>query len=152
MTRLTLIRRRMDALTAMNPDPDARRTALIHLYGVSQACAGLALRRGVDAELAAVAGMLHDIYSCAHGYSPEHARLGAPMAQRLMEELGCFTPEEVAAVCNAIAVHSDKAGKHDPLAEVLIDADVLQHCLYDPAQPPQPAERTRFERLMNGEA
>lgn len=150
MNRILQIRARMDDVIRSLPAGE-QRDACIHLYGVSQACALLALQRGVDAELAAVAGMLHDIWSYAHAPCPEHGPLGAGMARALMEELGCFTPGEADAVCAAIAVHSDKAGRHGPLAEVLIDADVMQHCLYDPTLPPSDGERARFERLIRGD-
>ena len=44
-------------------DAEERRCAYLHLYGVAQACAMLALKRNENAELAIIAGMLHDIYS-----------------------------------------------------------------------------------------
>ena len=37
----------------------------MHLYGVSQACVLIALKRNENAELAAAAGMLHDIHTYA---------------------------------------------------------------------------------------
>ncbi|MDF2545051.1 MAG: hypothetical protein K0S47_4769 [Herbinix sp.] len=45
-----------------NNDRD-RRVAYVHLYGVAQACALIAKKRGVDIELAIMAGMLHDLYT-----------------------------------------------------------------------------------------
>ena len=51
-----------------------------------------------------------------------------------MRESGCFTAEEMAAVCTAIAQHSAKGEIHGDMAELLKDADVLQHYLYNPAQ------------------
>ena len=36
----------------------------------------------------------------------------------------------------------------DRTLEVLIDADVMQHCLYDPLTQPAAHERDRFARLM----
>ena len=44
-------------------DKETARNGFVHLYGVGQACALIALHRGHDrkyAELAEVAGMLHD--------------------------------------------------------------------------------------------
>lgn len=45
------------------PDDKERRCAYLHLYGISRACALLALKCEGNVELAAIAGMLHDIYS-----------------------------------------------------------------------------------------
>ena len=59
-----------------------------------------------------------------------------------------FTPAEIEAVSRAISLHSDKAGQHDALTEVLIDADVLQHSLRDPLCDPKPHEAARFEALL----
>jgi len=47
--------------------------------------------------------------------------------------LGCFTPEEIAVVRGAIACHGTKEEYDGEVDELLKDADVLQHYLYNPA-------------------
>lgn len=49
----------------------------VHLYGISSTCSLLALKRGVNVELCAILGMLHDISSYKIGYSIAHAKLGS---------------------------------------------------------------------------
>ena len=47
------VREAVDAILLNCPDPLQVRDGAVHLYGVAQACALIALRRGEDAELAA---------------------------------------------------------------------------------------------------
>lgn len=148
MNRLELIREKMDAIVEAMPDASARSGAYAHLYGVSMACVLLAQQRGVNSELTAVAGMLHDIATYKTGDSTAHAHRGAAMAEELLRETRLFSEEEIVAVRDAIFSHSDKLNHHAPFAEVLIDADVLQHCLYDPAEPVAEHEKVRFARLQ----
>ena len=63
--RLEAVREAVDAILLNCPDPLQVRDGAVHLYGVAQACALIALRRGEDAELAAIAGMLHDLSTYA---------------------------------------------------------------------------------------
>ena len=58
--------------------PKDRQAACIHLYGVAQACALLALRRGQDVELAVTAGLLHDLLTYYTGYPSDQAHPGRP--------------------------------------------------------------------------
>ena len=109
-----------------------RASGYVHLFGVAQACMMIALKRGEDAELACVAGYLHDIASYTTGDGTAHARRGAEMARKLLKATELFSPEETEKICVAIMLHSDKGRKDDPFSEVLKDADVMQHFLFDP--------------------
>ena len=60
MNRIEKVREVVDEILLHMTDDEERRCAYLHLYGVSQACALLALKRGEDVELATIAGMLHD--------------------------------------------------------------------------------------------
>jgi uncharacterized protein len=120
----------------------------VHLYGVSAICTLLAVRRGLDVELCAVAGMLHDIATYETGDSHDHGRRGSVRARELLGELGGFSVEEVAAVADTIAVHSDKALVHGSMEELLKDADVLQHFLYNPVTGPWEANLPRLRAVL----
>lgn len=145
--RIEMIREIVDEILVHMSDPVERRCAYVHLYGVAQACAMLALKRGENTELAIIAGMLHDIATYKTMNSADHAHKSAEMAQEIMEGLPLFTPAETDAVCAAIYAHSDKHLAHPALTEILIDADVLQHCIYNPFLPVSVHERDRFEKL-----
>jgi uncharacterized protein len=133
MDRLELVRQAVDDIVRQQPDPEERRCGFVHLYGVSATSVLLAMARGLDPQLCAIAGMLHDIWSYKTGDPTDHARLSAQEAKRILAELGCFTQDEIAIVCEAISRHSAKDKVDGEMAELLKDADVFQHCLYNPA-------------------
>ncbi|MCI8394980.1 MAG: HD domain-containing protein [Acutalibacter sp.] len=81
--------------------PKDRQAACIHLYGVSQACALLALRRGQDVELAVTAGLLHDLHTYYTGNPADHAHQGAALARELLSPTGLFTPTRPPALQEA---------------------------------------------------
>lgn len=66
MDRIEKVREIIDELLLTMTDYEERRCAYLHLYGVSQACALLSIKRKENVELAIIAGMLHDIYSYAN--------------------------------------------------------------------------------------
>ena len=104
----------------------------VHSYGVSAACVLLAKKRGLDPEMAAVCGMLHDIATYQTGEHTDHAPRSAVQAERILTEIGCFTPAEIELVRDAIAMHAAKDAVDGDMAECLKDADVLQHHLCNP--------------------
>ena len=144
--RLESVRRVVDEILRLQPDEVQSRCGFVHLYGVSTACVILACKRGLDPQLCAVAGMLHDISAYKTEPTPDHALLGAQEAERIPSDLGTFTREQIDLVCDAIACHSDKDRKHSEMAELLKDADVLQHYLYNPGLTPVP--RGRLARVL----
>ena len=130
--RVELIRQVIDEqVLRQQPDVEERRRGFVHLYGVAQACAFLALKRGLDPELGMIAGMLHDVWRYKTGDPMDHATLGSAEARTILLELGCFTQEEIDAVSQAVFHHCDKAAVHGDFDELLKDADVLQHYLYN---------------------
>ena len=149
MSRIEKIRETVDEILFNMKDNEERRCAYIHLYGVAQACAMLALKRNEDIELAVIAGMLHDIYSYANMDSRDHAHKGAEMAKDLLEQSGLFTEAEQDKIYTAIYNHSDKSVVQDPLSEVLKDADVMQHYLYNPMFEAKQHEAARLESLRS---
>jgi hypothetical protein len=58
-----------------------------------------------------------------------------------------FTGDEINLICTAIHHHSSKGGSFSSYAEVLIDADVMQHCLYNPLFDVAEHEKQRYEKL-----
>jgi uncharacterized protein len=101
----------------------------------------------LDAELGTVAGMLHDLWYYQTGDRTEHGRRGAPCAREVLSGLGCFTEGEIATVCEAIARHSFKDEVHGAYDELLKDADVLQHHLYNTQLPTIERQRARLAAL-----
>ena len=147
MNRLENLRRYVDQLL-FQLDGEPCRNGFVHLYGVSAFAVLLATARGVDAELAGVSGMLHDISSYLTGNAVNHAASSAHTARRILAEAGGFTLDEIEHITSAIAHHSEKVSVDAPLDEVLKDADVLQHHFYNPSLPANPGEAERLERCL----
>ena len=105
MDRLEQLREVVDEIVRKNPDHEQCRCGYVHLY----------------------------IWNYQFGEDPEHANFGAVEAQKILRQVGTFTPDEVETICTAIAQHSDKQSISGEMAELLKDADVFQHYLYNPA-------------------
>ena len=76
----------------------------------------------------------------------DHAHRGAEMARQILQEAGIFSEEEIGRICQAIYFHSDKKMDNGPLEEILKDADVMQHCLYDPGYVAK-KEKDRYKKI-----
>lgn len=147
MDRVEKVRQIVDEILLNMTDYEERRCAYLHLYGVAQACALLSIKRKGNVELSIIAGMLHDIYSYANMDSQNHAHKGALMARNILDSLNVFSEEEKNLICTAIYNHSDKSIVHDSLDEILKDADVMQHVLYNPLFDIKQQESERFNSL-----
>jgi HD superfamily phosphodiesterase len=150
MNRIEVLRNYIDELILQMPDVEQRRHAFVHLYGVAQACTLIALKRGQDAELSTMAGMLHDVYSYSRMDTQDHAHKGAVLAREILQTLKLTEDDETDLICQAIYTHSDKASVHPEFNELLKDADVLQQCLYNPTiEILAPERKNRYLKLMH---
>ena len=120
---------------------------IAHLHGVALAAAILAKKRGEDAELATMAGLLHDLHAYKAGSYDDHAHLGADYARKVLKKLELTSPEETDIICTAIWNHDSKDTIGAPMDEILKDADVLHHTLGDPTKEVKEHERERYEKL-----
>ncbi|MCH5211114.1 MAG: HD domain-containing protein [Oscillospiraceae bacterium] len=147
MNRIEKVRKYVDYILLQMTEDVERRCAYVHLYGVAQACAMIAHKRKENVELAIVSGMLHDIYSYKTMNHQDHSHKGAVMAREILKEIDIFTNDETDMICDAIYNHSDKEDTHTSFTEVLIDADILQHYLYNPFLDIAEHEEKRLEKL-----
>ncbi|MDR3148520.1 MAG: CHAP domain-containing protein [Oscillospiraceae bacterium] len=116
-------------------DADEKRAAYIHSYGVSHCCALLALKRGLNVELATAIGLLHDVYSYKTGVTDWHSQNGAEMLRVAFKYdlIAPFTDEEQTIIKSAIYHHANKDLIHDEYDELLKDSDVFQRLSFDTA-------------------
>ncbi|SHJ59466.1 HD domain-containing protein [Pseudobutyrivibrio xylanivorans] len=147
MSRLKELRSYVDAELSQMIDEEKKISAAAHLYGVSLTATILAKKRGLDSELAAMAGMLHDLYAYKSGTYEDHAHQGAGVARNILEKLDLTTMEETDAICSAIYHHDDKLLVDSPMDELLKDADVIDHCFKDLSKPVKEKEQKRFDAL-----
>ncbi len=133
MGRVEKIMQYIDDIFLNIINSDERKVAFIHSYGVAQCCSLLAVKRGLNSELAFVCGLLHDVYAYKTGVRKLHSINGAEMIRVAFKYKlkDVFTNEEQTLIKSAIFHHSDKEHIHDEYDEILKDADVLQHWLFD---------------------
>lgn len=146
--RIERLRKYIDEILLDMKDTQERRCGYLHLYGVSQTCAIIALKRNQDVELATMVGMLHDLHSYKAMNTENHAEYGAVLSRQILEKLSLTTENETNLICSAIRNHSSKATTHSAFDEVLKDADVLQHYLYNPLFPVMEHEKCRLQNLL----
>lgn len=102
-----------------------------HSSGCLQIGRILAQKRGLDVEIAEVACVLHDIYVIVSGKYKDHAKLGAPIAAKILRQVGGYSQEETKTIINAVAHHSEKEiYTDDSYIELVKDADVFDCSLY----------------------
>ena len=119
-----------------------------HLYGVSEYCALLAIRRSLNPEIAAASGMLHDIYQITNNTTEEHAVKGAVEAEEILKSMNAYSKEEIAIITTAISRHSKKRKIHDPYDELLKDADVMSHSFYNTDYPVIEKDAERYKNIL----
>ncbi len=148
MSRIKQLQKEIHRILMKKMEDDQKLAgAIAHLHGVSLAAVMIAKKRGENAELAAMAGLLHDMYAYTSGSYEDHAHLGAEYAAEILDELGITSPEETAFICAAIGNHDSKDAVDSPLDEVLKDADVIDHSLADPTKAVKAHEMIRYEKL-----
>ncbi|MBR1635899.1 MAG: HD domain-containing protein [Lachnospiraceae bacterium] len=147
MGRLKDLRKIVDEKLLQIEDNDKQTSATVHLYGVSLAATLIAEKRGLDAELASMAAMLHDMHAYLSGSYDDHAHKGADLAREFLAELNQTTDEETEIICSAVYHHDDKHLVDSPMDEVLKDADVVHHCFNDISKPVKEKEQKRYDAL-----
>jgi uncharacterized protein len=149
MSRVKDLQKQVHKILKGMDDNQKRAAAIAHLHGVSLAAVMLAKKRGENPELAAMAGLLHDLYAYKSGSYEDHAHRGAGYARQLLSEMGITTVEETEMICSAIWHHDSKDHIDSPMDEVLKDADVIHHSLGDPTKEVKEHEKERFAKLSD---
>ncbi len=147
MSRLKDLRKYIDSELNKMEDADKRTSAIAHLYGVSLAATMIAMKRGLDPELASMAAMLHDLHAYKSGSYDDHAHKGAELAKSILNDLNLTDESETEIICSAIYHHDDKLVIDGPMDELLKDADVIHHCMNDLSKPIKEKEQERFDKL-----
>ncbi|WP_239696756.1 CHAP domain-containing protein [Paenibacillus oryzisoli] len=103
-----------------------RQEAAVYLYGVSTFSSMLAMKRGHNQELAAIAGLLHDYYFFKTGIVEFPGPNSAETARVILRDTGMFTKEEQLTVLRSIFYQQDNSRSYDPYEEMIKDAITLQ--------------------------
>lgn len=103
-----------------------RQEATVHLYGVSTFSSMLAMKRGQNPELAAIAGLLHGYYVSKTGITEFPGPNSAEAVRPIIRDIGMFTEEEQITVLRSIFYQDDISRSHGPYEEIVKDANMLQ--------------------------
>jgi len=125
MNRLEAIQKILDEYIEKSDNP---KKYFSHSYGVSNFCALLAAKRGADMEIAAVMGLLHDIYAVKEGTYKNHDILGAKMTEEILRSISsanAFSDKEINIISQAILNHDARERKDGEYDEILKDADII---------------------------
>lgn len=104
-----------------------KKNSYSHMFQVETICVFLAKHRGLDPELCAIIGMMHDLSVPLDMNTFQHAARSADLAKKLFEETALFSDEEQEIMVSAIRNHSHKERVDDGYSELLKDADVISH-------------------------
>ncbi len=108
MSRIKDLEKKVYNILENIEDSEKRAKAVSHLHGVSIAAVIIAKKRGQDSELAAMAGLLHDLYAYKSGSYDDHAHRGADYAKEILDEMKLTSLEETKIICSAIWNHDCK--------------------------------------------
>ncbi|MEG0309126.1 MAG: HD domain-containing protein [Clostridium sp.] len=131
MDRVQKVRAYVNKIINNNSSQDYQKDAYIHTYGVAQLMSLMAMKQGLNTELAYIIGLLHDVYNYKTGISKYHSHSGMEMVRVALkyEFTDVFSEDEKMIILSAIFHHSDKNHSHDEYDEILKDSDVLQRIL-----------------------
>lgn len=136
-----------DAIMNRIEEPEWRIRALGHSHAVAALAALLARRRGLDADVAAVCGILHDLAAYERRSYEAHAAYGAQRALEVLRELGETEASVLECVRSAILRHDDLRETDGPMDEVLKDADLLDNAQLKAPQELKAWEAERLRRV-----
>jgi len=139
LTRFEKVERKVLEIILSIESDEAREDSKIfefmHACGSIQVARILAQKRGLNVDIAATATILHDIQTIISGKHKDHAKIGAPIAQKILNEVGGFSKDEIETITQAILHHSEKEiYSKDPYTELVKDADVFECSLYKNAE------------------
>ncbi|MBF8250280.1 MAG: hypothetical protein HW400_881 [Candidatus Levybacteria bacterium] len=140
LTRFEKVERKVIELVMNSSVPDSEREdskifGVKHISGCTQIARILAQKRKLNVEISDTAAALHDIYTMVSGKYKDHAKLGVPIAEKILREIGGFSEQEIKTITQAITHHSEKGIYSDnPYIELVKDADVFDCSLYKGAE------------------
>jgi Predicted HD superfamily hydrolase len=133
MERIVVIRTVIDGLIERMPsdgksdNTEIKRYEFIRSYGTATLARFLALKRGLDPELAAIIGHLLDIGRIVHQVDDEtQSTIGALEAERILRKTGRFSETEISLICAAIRSQNSTGLKENPYEELLKDSALFE--------------------------
>ncbi|MDB5084351.1 MAG: hypothetical protein JWN30_1237 [Bacilli bacterium] len=129
--RLDNLRVIVDEMLLKMTDATLARNAYVQLYGASGFAAMLAAKRGLNQEIAAIAGLMHDYYAFKTGITEFNDQNSAEAVRPIVRDLGIFTNDERKTILCAIFHQTELGSIHDDYDELIKDAVVVQRYFYN---------------------
>ncbi len=110
-----------------------------HMYSCSHLSKLVALTRGLEPEIAGIAGAIHDLYLIRTGIFKEHGPKGEALVREFLtdynvafgEEFGLISEDEFEKICLATKFHTDKKNQSDnKFIELIKDTDAFDRLLH----------------------
>jgi len=125
-----------------------RQEATVHLYGVSTFASMIAMKRGQNPELAAIAGMLHEYYVLKTGINEFPGPNSAEAVRPIIRDIGMFTEEEQITVLRSIFYQNEGRQSHGPYEEIIKDANVLQLYFHNATYRKHESDKKRLRNVL----
>lgn len=96
-----------------------------HTRSVEENAVSLAVKRGLDSDVASLIAVLHDMGRIKNGiYGKGHAAEGAVIAKTILTKFN-VSKKHISVICRAISNHSKKRKIQDEYSELIKDADSM---------------------------
>jgi hypothetical protein len=105
----------------------SRQEAYAQLNGVSSFASMLAIKRGLDTEIAAITGLLHNYYFYKTGISYFTGINSAETVRPIIRDLNIFSKDEQLIILRAIFYQNEQGKVHGPYDELIKDAIILHN-------------------------
>lgn len=126
-----------------------KQEASVRLYGVSSIASMIAMKRGLEPEIAAIAGLLHYFYPYKTGVIHYPGINSAEAVRPILRDLGAFSTEEQLVILRAIFYQDQRTQAHGPYDELIKDAIVLHKFLQNTEQAVIRLDVKRLLRLLD---
>lgn len=123
--------------------------ASVQLYGVSSFASMLAMKRGLETEIAAIAGLLHQFYYYKTGIIHYPGINSAETVRPIIRNLGIFSKEEQLTILRAIFYQDQRRQVHGPYDEIIKDAVVLHQSFQNMNQTVSQLDERRLSNVLD---
>ncbi len=101
-----------------------------HMSSSMQFCRLEARRLKLNEDMAAVIGLIHDVYRLFTGKHKDHAVKSEPYVREILDKFTLFSDDEKNIIINAVKNHSKKDEIGSVYEELIKDIDVYDSYLY----------------------
>ncbi|MDQ0062520.1 CHAP domain-containing protein [Paenibacillus harenae] len=148
-TRLDSVRFVVQDMIMSIPCETWKQEACAHLYGVSAFASMLAMKRNLNQELAAIAGLLHNYYFYKTGIPVFPGPNSSEAVRPLLRDMNILTKEEQITILQAIFYQEERNRTHGPFGEVVKDACILQCFFQDTGRDVTPQDALRLQNMVH---